>query len=61
MIEKIQVRCSDTNRAIGLWNILKTYGVFPIKSDSDGTAHLLILEGDIPNGVDLVKDICSLG
>jgi len=61
MIETIQVSCSDTNRAIGLWNILKTYGVFPIKSDSEKAAQLLILEGDIPKGVDLVKEVCNLG
>lgn len=61
MIETIQVSCSDTNRAIGLWNILKTYGVFPIRSDSNDPAHLLILEGNAPDGVDLVKDLCNLG
>lgn len=61
MIERIKVKAITGGRIIGIWNVLKAYGIFPVSDYDDKEKQLLVLEGDVENGVEITKETCVKG
>lgn len=61
MGEMIVVQAADEDRVTGVWNLLKTYGIFPIKYDSGKPPHLYIFEGALSDKAKIAKEACDRG
>lgn len=60
-MQLIDFFCSNADRHQGLQHVLKAYGIFPIQSEHDDDAGLLLLEGDPDKAAEKAREACAKG